>query len=1373
MQKYKDFIKRIFAHGRQVTSCIMCAVLIFCMLPATAFADGTEGGTPSRVAEFYFSSNNKVNVKNYTAGFWAYGTSSGITKQNVESLPAGGWNWALQADYEAGEYTIRLNNYNGQAVGSSVIELGSAPCKLTLDISGTNVINTSYYGMRFSECDMTLQGSGSLSITADQARAGIEVRSLAVNLTSGRKLDIDVTAEQGDAFSTGGISTNAFVLNSGTVSIKAKRDTEDLEDYEGVMGIESRSITVNDGSLTVTAENANANGHAYAIWGDRVRNADTGQYENILDTAFHGGSIELKGTTAAVCSTTAPVTADALKLWAGSKGDESDRELYDPQKYAGYTYYSTAHKHCDCGDITSHEEKFGYHYYEQNTYQPWSDATSLPGYGYYYLTTDVVLSEPWKTSGSRYLCLNGHTITANGNFNAVELTGELSVTDCSPGEKQGKITHANGMTGSGIVVARTTSNFLNKLYVYGGSITGNTAEKGAGIYGETKSMIRIYDGSITDNTATGNGGGIMTEGNLTVYGGNITGNEADKGGGVYVTRGSDQYSKYDDMELVGGTITGNTAAEAGGGIYGNHYVVLKGVTKTSSSMELGENRATVQNNTSGPLYSKRTDNIAFRSGSCLSLWNNFTGGNVSLNFTGEGMTAGVVYANLTSSFRIFKDSLSSIHCDNPEFRPALDYANNKIVWEKALETLETYNFNFTAPSDLIYNGQPKTAVVTARSGIVCGAVTVKYYNNQGAQVTPTEAGTYTVKIDVKENNIYNGVTGMTDAQWTFTIKPKQVSTEQIRVTGVAERYLYDGQAHQPVPNVTVDGQSLVLGRDFTVSYGENTAVGTGTVTITLTGNYQGKRTIEFAIRYEEAAAGMYTVSPANQYGWYNDKVVVTAAKGCSVGETADKLSDTLTITGETANGVKNIIVKDAAGKLYSAAIQYKIDGTAPTDVTIRYNKKGYQTLLNELTFGLIFKKKVTVEAKAADALSGVAEIRCYAADSEVKDVQGITGWKSSLSLTTGSKKLIYVKVTDKAGNSTILLDQGVIVYGDGTVSPTEATFYTKPQKQADLVFTLKLNGNILKKIKNGSTVLKKGTDYTVSDSTVTVSKDYLAGLKAGSVQKLTFVFNVPGGKSETMSTAVASVTIKGAAHYHDAVRYAGKAADCTKDGHLAYWYCKGCKKYFADKKGTMDTTKEYTDKKSFDVEALGHNWTEWKVTTPATFTKTGEAVRTCRRCDKEAVKEIEKLVPDVTKDQSEAFQLGAKTEQTFSSNMKLDTTTVIRIDGTALAATSYRLDNEKSITLTADFLNTLAAGNHTMTVETADGTAQTTFAVAAAENQSTNTDASANTVTTGNAKSGKSPKTGDTTNVTMLFALLLCSGTVLGSTAVLRRKRRK
>ena len=64
MQKYKDFIKRIFAHGRQVTSCIMCAVLIFCMLPATAFADGTEGGTPSRVAEFYFSSNNKVNVKN-------------------------------------------------------------------------------------------------------------------------------------------------------------------------------------------------------------------------------------------------------------------------------------------------------------------------------------------------------------------------------------------------------------------------------------------------------------------------------------------------------------------------------------------------------------------------------------------------------------------------------------------------------------------------------------------------------------------------------------------------------------------------------------------------------------------------------------------------------------------------------------------------------------------------------------------------------------------------------------------------------------------------------------------------------------------------------------------------------------------------------------------------------------------------------------------------------------------------------------------------------------------------------------------------------------------------------------------------------------
>lgn len=72
-----------------------------------------------------------------------------------------------------------------------------------------------------------------------------------------------------------------------------------------------------------------------------------------------------------------------------------------------------------------------------------------------------------------------------------------------------------------------------------------------------------------------------------------------------------------------------------------------------------------------------------------------------------------------------------------------EYATGKRV-------LKSRDFNFIAPTDLIYDGQGKTASVTPKTGISCGEVTVKYYGAAGNCVTgtPTEVGTYVVKVDV-------------------------------------------------------------------------------------------------------------------------------------------------------------------------------------------------------------------------------------------------------------------------------------------------------------------------------------------------------------------------------------------------------------------------------------------------------------------------------------------------------------------------------------------------------------------------------------------------------------------------------------------------
>lgn len=83
-------------------------------------------------------------------------------------------------------------------------------------------------------------------------------------------------------------------------------------------------------------------------------------------------------------------------------------------------------------------------------------------------------------------------------------------------------------------------------------------------------------------------------------------------------------------------------------------------------------------------------------------------------------------------------------------------------------------FTFTAPTNLVYDGQAKAATVTAKDGLTgIGAITIKYYKDRATEVSePTEVGTYTVKIDVAEGGNCNSISNLTTLEWTFTILPK-------------------------------------------------------------------------------------------------------------------------------------------------------------------------------------------------------------------------------------------------------------------------------------------------------------------------------------------------------------------------------------------------------------------------------------------------------------------------------------------------------------------------------------------------------------------------------------------------------------------------
>ena len=83
-------------------------------------------------------------------------------------------------------------------------------------------------------------------------------------------------------------------------------------------------------------------------------------------------------------------------------------------------------------------------------------------------------------------------------------------------------------------------------------------------------------------------------------------------------------------------------------------------------------------------------------------------------------------------------------------------------------------FTFTPPSNLTYDGNPKEATISTKSGITdMGAITVKYFQGDAKLPgAPKDAGTYIVKIDIDESQNYHAATNLSDlASWTFTINP--------------------------------------------------------------------------------------------------------------------------------------------------------------------------------------------------------------------------------------------------------------------------------------------------------------------------------------------------------------------------------------------------------------------------------------------------------------------------------------------------------------------------------------------------------------------------------------------------------------------------
>ncbi|MBN2023349.1 MAG: right-handed parallel beta-helix repeat-containing protein, partial [Pirellulales bacterium] len=166
--------------------------------------------------------------------------------------------------------------------------------------------------------------------------------------------------------------------------------------------------------------------------------------------------------------------------------------------------------------------------------------------------------------------VSGNTATTSGG-GIRAYAGSVTVTDSDILDNNG------GDYGGGICGWNSTA----VISVTGSTISGNTAQNGAGIYGY---QIAVSDSTVSENVGTW-GGGIRINlsgglGTLTVENSTITGNTASGGGGILIAPGATAI-------VTDSTISDNTATSAGGGAVS----VDSGCTLTISGSTLSGNTA--------------------------------------------------------------------------------------------------------------------------------------------------------------------------------------------------------------------------------------------------------------------------------------------------------------------------------------------------------------------------------------------------------------------------------------------------------------------------------------------------------------------------------------------------------------------------------------------------------------------------------------------------------------------------------------------------------------------------------------------------------------------------------------------------------------
>ena len=400
------------------------------------------------------------------------------------------------------------------------------------------------------------------------------------------------------------------------------------------------------------------------------------------------------------------------------------------------------------------------------------------------------------------------------------------------------------------------------------------------------------------------------------------------------------------------------------------------------------------------------------------------------------------------------------------------------------------------------------------------------------------------------------------------------------------------------------------------------------------------------------------------------------------------------------------------------------DSEKPTG-EIKISKNSWKAFLNNITFGLFFKDTQTVTINAADNSGEAVTVEYLLSNKELTkaalDGMTFTAYTAPFSIAPDNEYIIYVRLTDAAGNTDYICSAGIVLDGTSPVIKgiENGKTYCKAQTvtiNEKYVDTVTVNGTAVTLNENGGFTLAPangGQRIVVTDKagntaemTVTVNDGHTFGEWVsngdGTHTRRCTVDGCTGSETKDCSGGTATCTEKakcsacGAgygdlnpAHHANLVNVPAKAATTSAEGNIEYWHCGGCGKYYKDAAAQDEIKREDTVIAKRRVYYAPSLYPVRNGTNPPSGTEYPGGVYGL--IFRAAVSGI----------------------------------TGVQVDGRTVGRGSYTVEGSYPVELylKASYLNRLAKGGHTLTVLTDSGSLTAAFTVGSGKSSPTTFDA--------------------------------------------------